>query len=256
MTLHKIMFAMALTLAGNVAIAAPTSSFVDFSNGAQGWEGTQPADGIGGSGIDTSMGNGAPSMRTVINNFGIGFSNSTNQNYLGDYGKLGSVTIGLDIIANTISYFGQNVSRNLVVELRDYANTPAGMPYTSVWFDLGSIDATQGWQHLSVTIADTTAAALPAGWGGYGSSDDADGPSLPDDRTFADVLSSVDELVFSTYVPGWFYGFTDFDVAIDNISVSAGAAEVPEPSSYALLFGGLGLMGFMTRRRSRRDPMA
>lgn len=256
MTLHKIMFALAISLSSSIAMAGPTSSYVDFSSGAQGWEGTQPADGIGGSGIDTSLGNAAPALRTVINNFGISFSNSTNQNYLGNYGALGSVTIGLDIIANSISYFGQNVSRNLVVELRDYANTPAGMPYTSVWFDLGQIDVTKGWQSLSVTIADTTAAALPAGWGGYGSPDDANGPSLPTDRTFADVLASVDELVFTTYVPGFFYGFTDFDVAIDNISVSAGVAEVPEPASIALLAGGLGLMGFMGRRRSRGKPAA
>jgi hypothetical protein len=248
MTMRKIMFATALSLASSLASAGPVSSFVDFSNGAQGWEGAQPANGIGGSGIDTSMGNSAPALRTVIENFGIGFSNSSNQNYLGNYKQLGSVTIGLDIVANSIRYFGQEVSRNLVVELRDYDNTPQGMPYTSVWFDLGTISATQGWQHLSVTIADTTAAALPAGWGGYGTADDAEGPGLPPGRTFADVLSSVDELTFSTYVPGYFYGFADFDVAIDNISVAT-AAEVPEPATLALMFGGLGMVGAMGRRR-------
>lgn len=251
MTLNKIMCALALSLASHAAMAGPASSFVDFSNGAQGWEGTQPANGVGGSGIDDGMGNGAPALRTVIENFGISFGNRSNQNYLGDYSRLGSVTIGLDVIANSIRYVGQEVSRNLVVELRDYGNTPQGMPYTSVWFNLGAIDHTMGWQHLSVTIADTAAAALPAGWGGYGSADDADGPGLPPGRTFADVLSSVDELVFSTYVPGWFYGFTDFDVAIDNIAVDAGPAEVPEPSTWALTIGGLGMLGWMTRRRSR-----
>jgi len=254
MTLHKLMFVLALSLAATVVKAAPASSFVDFSNGAQGWEGSQPANGVGGSWIDTTLGNGAPALHTVMENFGIGFSNRS-ENYVGDYSKLGSVTIGLDIIANSISYVGQQVSRNLVVELRDYDNTPEGMPYTSVWFDLGVIDATLGWQHLSVTIEDTAMAALPAGWGGYGTTDDAQGPGLPPGRTFADVLSSVDELVFSTLVPGWFYGFTDFDIAIDNISVSAGVAEVPEPSSVALMFGGLGMLGWMARRRSRHTPM-
>lgn len=255
MTLHKLMFVLALSLAGAGAQAAPVPSFVDFSQGAQGWEGMQPANGVGGSWIDTGTGKDAPALRTVMENFGISFSNGVNQNYLGDYSALGSVTIGLDIIANSINYFGQQVSRNLVVELRDYDNTPQGMPYTSVWFDLGTIDATRGWQNLSVTIADTTVAGLPAGWGGYGSPDDANGPGLPTGRSFADVLASVDELVFTTLVPGWFYGFTDFDVAIDNISVSAGPAEVPEPSTYALLFGGLAVMGWMTRRRARHTPM-
>jgi hypothetical protein len=58
--------------------------------------------------------------------------------------------------------------------------------------------------------------------------------------------------VFTTYVPGYMYGFTDFDVAVDNISVSA----VPEPSTYAMMFGGLGLVGWMKRRKSRAGSAA
>jgi hypothetical protein len=96
-----------------------------------------------------------------------------------------------------------------------------------------------------VTIGDPASTALPAGWGGYGSSDDAGGPKLPDGRSFADILSSVDEVVFGTYVPGYMYGFTNFDVAVDNISISA----VPEPSTYAMLLGGLGLIGWVRRRK-------
>lgn len=250
MTLHKIVFVLALSVATGMAHAGPAKSFVDFSNGAQGWEGSQAVNGVGGSWIDTSFGNGAPALRTVMENFGINFRNRTNQNYLGDYSKLGSVTIGLDVIANSIRSMGEEVPGNLVVELRDYDNTPGDMPFTSVWYNLGAIDFTQGWQHLSVTIEDTAAAALPAGWGGYGSTDDRNGPQLPTGRTFADVLASVDELAFSTLVPGTSYLFHQFDVAIDNISVTP--AEVPEPSSYALIVGGLGLLGWMTRRRSRR----
>jgi hypothetical protein len=247
MTANKALMVLMLSLAGGVAMAAPGSSFVDFSNGAQGWQGMQPADGIGGSGIDTGMGNGAPALHTVMENFGVSFSNGSNQSYLGDYGKLGSVTIGVDVVANSIRYFGEEVSRHMVVELRDYGNTPQGMPYSSVWYDLGTIDYTKDWQHLSVTIGDTKSSALPTGWGGYGSSDDAAGPGLPSGRSFADVLSSVDELVFTTFVPGYMYGYADFDVAVDNIAVTA----VPEPSTYAMMLGGLGLVGWMKRRKSR-----
>jgi hypothetical protein len=252
MTANKALMVLMLSLAGGVAFAAPSSSLVDFSHGAQGWEGMQPADGLGGSGIDTSMGNGAPALRTVMENFGISFSNSSNQSYLGDYGKLGSVTIGIDVLANSIRYFNQEVSRHMVVELRDYGNTPQGMPYTSVWYDLGTMDYTKGWQHMSVTISDTTSSATPTGWGGYGSPDDADGPGLPPGRSFADVLSSVDELVFTTYVPGYMYGYTDYDVVVDNIAVTA----VPEPSTYAMLLGGLGLVGWRTRRKTRAAATA
>ena len=244
MTLNKAMMALILSLAGGAAMAAPTSTTVDFSNGESGWWGMQPANGIGGSGIDTTLGNSAPALRTVIENFGVTWGTSSNQAFLGDYTKAGAVTLGLDIKAQQINYFGQDVSRNVVVELRDYDNKPANLPYTSVFYDLGSIDATKDWQHLSVTISDTSSTVLPTGWGGYGGPD-AQGPTLPSGRTFASVLASVDEVVFTTLQPGYVYGFTNFDVAIDNVSISA----VPEPATYGMLLGGLGVVGWLARRR-------
>lgn len=249
MNLSTLIPALTLFLAAGVATAGPASSFTDFSNGAAGWDGNLPHDGTSGSWIDTSMGNGAPALRSVNEAWGIDFFNRTNANVLGDYSKLGSVTIGLDVIANSIRFRGEEVMRNLVVELRDYATTPDDVSFTSVWFNLGSIDFTEGWQHLSVTIADTTAAALPAGWGGAHISDAHAGPSLPSGRSFADVLANVDELRFSTYVPGQFYEYTEFDIAIDNVSVLT--SEVPEPSTSALLLGGVGLLAGLIRRRKR-----
>lgn len=246
MTLNKAMMALLLSLAGAAAMAAPHSATVDFSKGQEGWWGMQPIDGNGGSGIDTSMGHGAPALRTVIENFGVTWGTHDNQAFLGDYTKLPGVTIGLDISAQQIYFFNREVSRNVVVELRDYDNPAGSMPYTSVFYNLGSIDSTKGWQHLSVTIGDTSATLLPAGWGGYGGPD-GQGPTLPAGRTFASVLASVDEIVFTTLQPGFVYGYTNFDVAIDNVSITA----VPEPSTYAMLIGGLGLVGWVARRRAR-----
>lgn len=247
-----LVVSLATGLATGMAAAAPMSSVVDFSNGAAGWDGNLPPDGFGnGSWLDTSLGNGAPALRSVNEAWGIDYVNRSNQNVLGDYSKLGSVTIGLDVIANSIRYRGEEVMRNIVVELRDYATTPDDMNFTSVWFNLGSIDFTQGWQSLSVTIADTTASLLPSGWGGAHISGAQAGPTLPSGRTFADVLANVDELRFSTHVPGEIYDLTEFDIAIDNISIQAAA--VPEPSTHALMLGGLGLLGWMARRKSRRS---
>lgn len=248
MTLNQALMALTLSLAAGGAMAAGTT--VDFSNGNEGWYGMQPADGNGGSGIDTSLGNHAPALRTEIVNYGLTFATSTNAAFLGDYTAKGAVTLGLDIKASDVSYYGTPVSRDIVVELRDYGNTPEGMPYTSVWFKLGSIDGTKDWQHLSVTIGDPASTALPAGWGGYGAV--GGGPQLPAGRSFADVLASVDEVAFTTYVPGFSYGFTKFDVAVDNISISP----VPEPSTYAMLVGGLGLIGWMRRRQGRQQAGA
>ena len=40
-----------------------------------------------------------------------------------------------------------------------------------------------------------------------------------------------------------------YDIGLDNVSVTA----VPEPETYALFIAGLGLMGFVARRR-KNDP--
>ncbi len=242
MKMKQAWMVLAISLAAGAASAATT----DFSSGTQGWGGTQPLDGNGGSGIDTSLGNGAPAYRTIINNFGITFSNTTNTDFVKDYTASGSVTFGIDVLTQQVSFFGQDVTRDLVLELRDYDNAGNGLPYTSVWYTVGTLDASVGgWQHYSVTIDDTSAIGLPSGWGGYGA-EQADGtPYLPTDRTFASVLAGVDEIAFTTYKPGYMYGFTDFDVAVDNISVSA----VPEPGTYAMLAAGLGLIGVVARRR-------
>jgi hypothetical protein len=237
--------ALALACAAGGAGAATTN----FSSGTQGWEGTQPADGIGGSAIDITQGNGAPAYRTKINNFGITFANSTNADFVHDYTAAPAVTFGIDVLTQRVQYFGQDVTRDLVLELRDYDGASNGLPYTSVWYTVGTLDASvAGWQHYSVTIDATSSIGLPSGWGGYGAEDAVGNPFLPADRSFASVLGGVDEVVFTTYKPGFMYGFTDFDVSVDNISVSA----VPEPAEYAMLGAGLMLMGAVARRRRQR----
>lgn len=245
MKMKQAYLVLALAFAAGSAAAATT----DFSSGTQGWEGTQPANGVGGSGIDASLGNGAPAYRTIINNFGITFANSTNADFVHDYTASPGVTFGIDVLAQQVSFFGQDVTRDLVLELRDYDNAGNGLPYTSVWYTVGTLDASvEGWQHFSVTIDDTSAIGLPSGWGGYGA-EQADGtPYLPEDRTFASVLAGVDEIAFTTYKPGFMYGFTDFDVAVDNITVSP----VPEPGTYAMMLAGLGVVGAIARRRRQQ----
>ena len=248
---HTRLLLLTLALAGGSAHAGPTNSFVNFdttSGGAQGWKGMQSADGIGGTLIDPDFGLDAPALRTMFNNFYIAWWNNTNSHYLGDWGEFEGVTISLDVFATYISFLNTTVTRDLMVEFRDYDNTPPGIPYVSVWYNLGTLDASKGWQNLSVTIVDTQSTSLPAGWGGTG---DYLGTGLPAGRTFADVLASVDLIGFSTGIPGMVSGFVDYDVAIDNIKVTA----VPEPSTYALLLGGLSLVGWMKRRQSPANQL-
>lgn len=234
----------ALLLAvSTISSASAQTSVVDFSNGTQGWH--NPVN----SWIDSSLGNAAPAYRTqMVDTFGLTWQNSSNA-LLDAFAPNKTVTLGLDFQALSITYLGNEVARNLVVELRDYDNTSGGYPWTSVWFDLGSVDASNpGWSHLAVTIDNTSASTMPTGWGGYGDENAFGEPVLPAGRTFADVLAHADTVVFTTYVPGYMYGYTNYDVAIDNISIASISA-VPEPSALALSIAGLGLLACRLKRQ-------
>ncbi|WP_020655010.1 hypothetical protein [Massilia niastensis] len=210
--MKKKLAMLLLSIVSAVASAAPASTTVTFSNGTQGWAGV--GEGIGGSWISGTPGkHGAAYYSYIPDTFGLNWVNRDTA-WIGDYSTVRSVTIGIDVKANSITYQGREVERHLVVELRDYDNPYNGMPYTSVWYNLGPVKK-GNWKSMSVTIADTKAASLPAGWGGTGSG----GVALPPGRTFADVLAGVDEIAFTTFVPGMFYGWTTYDVAVDNISI-------------------------------------
>lgn len=219
--------AVATVTAGHLAPAsaepgqAAARNFVTtFADGAQGWKG--PSGNGGATVIDESLGNAAPALHTRFEDFGITFRNQPKPSVLAALKRPGSVALALDVNTYAIVYFVQNVTRDLVVELRDHDNPPAGYPYAAVWARIGTLDAKKpGWRHMGVTIADTRSTELPAGWGGYGAEDEFANPMLPPGRTFADVVAGADEVAFTTLVPGYAYGFTTFDVAVDNMAVRA-----------------------------------
>lgn len=224
----------AATFAGT-ALADVTT----FDNGLEGWsvsgrENISPTGGNPGANLDNLL----------IDVFGAEIRNWDNPAFLGDFTARGPIHLTVDVKTTSISFFGSEVERDLIVELRDNTPSSGGAPYVSVWYHLGTISAAQpGWRTFSVDLLDPTSAGLPAGWGGTGAEDPVTfEPMLPADRTFSSVLASVDEIYFSTFVPGFFYGFTNFDIAVDNV----GFYSVPEPTSLALL--GVGLL-FAARRR-------
>jgi hypothetical protein len=212
--MKKELAGVLLSVVSAVALAAPTTTTVTFSNGTEGWAGV--GEGQGGSWITTDK-KGNASYRTQAGlSFGLIWSTRTNQAFVGNFSSARSVTIGIDALVNSITFEGRYVRRHMVLELRDYDMPYNGNAYSSVWYDLGELGGHQPrWQHMSVTIPDTTSTTMPNGWHGYG-----DGSfSLPPGRTFADVLAGVDEAVFTTFVPDMMYGYTNFDVEVDNISM-------------------------------------
>ena len=234
-----------------VAALCTTPAFADttdFASGPEGW--------VGNGEVSDAVGTPAPAFYSQVESFGLSWRNTSNPSFVGDYGRAPSVTISLDVLTNSITYLGNEVSRGLFVKLVSFG--PEGEeapPAATVYYQLGTISAaTAGWQNFTVTIDDTTAALLPGGWGGV----NGDGElQLPDGLTFADVLANVDQIEFTTFEPGFFYGFTIFDVAGDNFTVDFGSlAAVPEPASWAMMIGGMGVIGGSLRTRKRTAAIA
>jgi hypothetical protein len=192
---------------------------VTFEEGTEGWVG--PIGSGGSTGLEGEGGNPGANLHTVFNNFGISFENSTNPAFVQDLAVYDQVTIGIDLKVEDIRFFGAPVTRPWLLEIRDFDNVPSGYSWVSVWYLFDWVGESE-WTSWEVTIIDPSMRELPPGWGGYGAEDpDTFEPILPANRTFTDVLAGADEIVFTTYQPGYYFGFTDFDVRLDNIRIAA-----------------------------------
>ncbi len=204
---------------GFVIAPAVAETVVTFENGAEGWDGGSAAA------IDPGFGNPAPSLHSFSTyNMISEIGTSTNAAFLGDYTQSTAVQLGLDV--NTHSIIDTGVV--LQIELRDDNNPPPGYIYVSVWYELGILDPTDvGWHTWSVTIADTSAAALPPGWHGTGASDPITFEQhLPANRTFASVLAGVDRVVLTNLI-NTAYLEASHDVSLDNLFIrQAGPGDV------------------------------
>ena len=242
-------FAALAALASTSALAASGKANVDFSQGMQGWVG----GGAGSndfSGIDTNPVNGTPAFHAIGPASEFAIQTRTNMDFLGNFTDYKSLTFGIDINVKELAIGGPGgfpLGQDLVLELRDYDKPGTVLPYSSVWAFIGVIGGYgPANQHYSITIGDTSSNLLPAGWHGNGSVDEYYSPTLPYAQTFRRILMDVDEIAFTTRVPGFIYGAEQFyDLTVDNISISA----VPEPSQWGMMAAGLGLLGFTARRR-------
>ncbi len=209
-----------IAFAGSAAIAGDNTTTVTFDNGAEGWIGSEGPGGT--TEIRPTGGNDDAHLYTIFNNFGITFFNDTNEAFVGDYTDADLVTISIDVKVDRVFFFSQDVSRPWLVELRDVDNAVNGYPWASVWFKFPDIsaDVQSEWTTFSVTF-DPNSTEIPEGWAGYGDEDpDTFEPVLPRGVTFADILAGVDTIAFTTLQPGFFFGFTDFEIGIDNVTIT------------------------------------
>jgi hypothetical protein len=220
--MRLIMPILAISIGTSALVADETVT--SFDNGTEGWSISGRTD------IDAAGGNPGANMHGIlIDVFGADIRNNSNADYLGDLSRYGtSIEISIDMKTNSLDFFGTQVPRELVVDLRDFSNDN-GFPWTSVWFSLGTIgvDFNSEWTTYSVIVENTDDTSMPAGWAGYGAETNLGEPILPDGRTFASVLASVDEFAITTFVPGFFFGFTNFDIQIDNITIRSIGAPCP-----------------------------
>ncbi|MGE0481670.1 MAG: PEP-CTERM sorting domain-containing protein [Phycisphaerae bacterium] len=224
----SILATLVTTVAASLAGAGTTT----FESGHEGWGVFFANDGQLGDFIEPTGGNPDAHLHWImIDTFGCNFHNDTNPDVLGDYARWGSaVRLAVSVKVEDINFFGVPVGRNLIAELVDYNPPGSPYPYVSVWYNLGEISAagTSTWTDLEIIIDDPASTTLPEGWGGTGDEDPSTfEPILPRDRTFASVLASVDEVRFTTFEPGYFYGFTNFDVRFDNPTVAAVTVQQP-----------------------------
>jgi len=216
-----------------------SSTVVGFDDGSDGGF-------VGNAFFEADGGNPGGNAHFFVENFGIelrtgGVGEPVNPNFLGDYSSFGDITFSVDVKVNSLKFGGRQISRELGIELIDNdIQGPDGG--SGVFFLLDYISkATHGdWTTLSVTIDDPTQDDLPPGWIGFGDFDpNTFAPMLPEGATFATVLAGVDEFRLTSYQPGFFYGFTDFDVRVDNLAVSVTPAAVPLPGALLLFVTGL-----------------
>jgi hypothetical protein len=221
-TMGACALAAALLGASPAASAGGTNdALVTFDAGAEGWS-------LNGWDTTTATG-GNPGARLwwadFVDNFTMAARTSTHPAFVGDYTLKGPVTLGIDWQVSYIRFFGSPVPRELVVILYD-DDTFAGAPAGAVWKSLGVLDGNgMPWTAFETSVPDVHSAKLPPGWRGAGAEDPKTfEPILPPGRTWTNVLQGIDRIEFTTGVPGFFYGFTNFDLSIDNVRIEPAAA--------------------------------
>lgn len=235
---------LSVSLFAGAALALPGSIVPFNDDDTGGWSGS---NGIGGVGtfIDDTQGDPAPGFHTIFNDFGITFRNSTNPDFVQDLSSVSGFAFAIDTKVNDISFFGTPAPRPWLLELRDFDAGPGNDQFASVWYKFADISAaTHGdWTRFFVQVAESDYDTLPEGWRGSGAEDPKTfEPILPEGITFRDVIAGYDQIVVTTLEPGFFFGFTDFDVIVDDITLTTDSDIAScNPADLAQPFGVLDL---------------
>ncbi|MFG0286098.1 MAG: GC-type dockerin domain-anchored protein [Phycisphaerales bacterium JB039] len=142
----------------------------------------------------------------------------------------GPLTFAVDVqVFRLDNFFGDPLDPGafpLVLEFVDYPEPGTSDPIASVYhIGPGLPQQFSGWERFVYDVPDPMQSDLPAGWGGTGDEDPVTfEPRLPKGRTWRNVLENVDEVRFTTFVPGFFYTSNFWEMGFDNVLVTVDSA--------------------------------
>ena len=212
-----ILSMLATCLVATPAALAQFPTVVGFDGGAN--------DGFEGNFVFEAKG-GNPGGNAYLPNALVNFPDlrtTTNQAFLGDYSIFSEVTISFDLLVENLETLNaEQIERPIGIQFIN-EDFQGQFQAAGVFYELGLISSElqSDWTNLSVTF-DPNSTSLPLGWTGFGAEDpNTFEPILPENVTFADILSGVDQFSITGAVPGFFFGSVFTELRIDNITLSA-----------------------------------
>ncbi len=139
---------------------------------------------------------------------------------------------GFDLLPGNGSYVDLDGSTSSSGLFSNSVNLVGGTTYT-LSFDLAGNNRNSVTETVNVNFGSTAASYSPLG----------NDPFVNHTLNFTPGISGSYSLSYQNV------GGDNLGALLDNVSVSA----VPEPQTYAMLLAGLGLMGFMARRRKQQQ---
>ena len=176
-----------------------TVTFDDGTEGWHAWHSDKIVDG-GNPGANLHLWN-PESWGFILKNTGEDYS------FGGNFFHCTKVIMSIDVKVNTIAFLGSEVSRSLLVQLK---NSKADAAVYATAGELYKRD----WTTFEIDIP--IQEDFPELWKGFGSDPQQ---QIPSDITYGSVLRGVDDVIFTSYEPDMVYGYTAFDLQVDNISV-------------------------------------
>ena len=223
-------------LAGLMLVAAPVlaDSFTEGYEGGSNvgnWTFGNPADAIETEGGNPDAWFHNPNLDTFAPIFRTGYYGEM---FTGNYVAMGVTQISGDF--QTLSASNGTQGYPFALLLRNTYGNPNDVETDvyvyKVYDQCPMLD--ESWTHYDFAIPSDFEGALgelPEGW--EGGSYWTGGDIFPEDKTWQEVISSVDRIEFWWFHPAWFGIFASWDVGSDNLTIEYGGSVATENATWS-----------------------